>query len=265
MRRRLRTFAMLDTIVAPSARSFEWHPRWNKHEQVGAFRDGEGNYFFAWFGRRGALVRGFDHESRMSPFRKDPPEIWPGMFDGVPKSLASGMSDPTFAVAETTFCFWSAGRRGHWTSAPTQAEQAGDDADGAASLLGCFGRDVRTWASVYYGIALDARALARLLWGETLDWETLETLNVDFDERAVREEAELLDWTVDLSHRGDGASNVVAPIRLERSSESESSEFVVRRGPRGVLLCVGDRTVAVSPDDVYGELFDLVRSRLEGG
>jgi hypothetical protein len=279
MEQRLRTFAMLDAVVAPDMRSFEFHPRWGKRERMGAFKDGQGNFFFAWFSPRGAVVRGFDHESTMSPFRKDPPEIWPGMFDGLPRALAYARTEPAFAPDEITFCFWAAGKEGAWTPGKVRPPK-GKDADGAATVLACFGRNFHRWANEYYGAELDSNALRRVWSGrDPIDWATLEALNVDFDERAVREEAELLDWPIDLSKRGTPpkksrakreptsvqATSDEAPTSAVRipSASFGAAEFVVRCEPTRVVLRVHGKNVAVSHDNVYEELFELVRARLE--
>jgi hypothetical protein len=288
MRRRLRAFAMFDTIVAPDMRSFEWHPRWGKRELMGAFKDGEGNFFFAWFSPHGAVVRGFDHESKMSPFQKDPPEIWPGMFDGLPKILDYAKKEPAFALEEITFCFWATTNEtkneADWTAGKI-APLKGKDVDGAGSLLACFG-NFHTWASTYYGEPIDRAALDRLFREqEPIDWAMLEALNVDFDERAVREEAELLEWPIDLSKRDahkkkakakgktsgeKEKTDAVASSRrvpkttnVERVESFGAAEFTVRCEPTRVVLRVRDKNVAVSRENVYDELFDLVRARLE--
>lgn len=108
MQRRLRVFAMVDAIVAPDARSFEFHPKWGRGEQLGAFKNGSGDFFFAWFSRRGAVVRGFDHESKMSPFRHQPPRQWPGLVEELPKHLGYALTEPAFALEELTFLAWIA-------------------------------------------------------------------------------------------------------------------------------------------------------------
>lgn len=293
---------MLDTIVAPGTRSFEWHPHWNgRAQQAGGFKDGEGNFFFAWFSERGAVVRGFDHESKISPYRKDPPEVWPGMFRGLPPSLACEMTEPTLSLDETTFCFWAEGTSLDWTSGAAANDAHGvreakvtDEVDGSASLLQCFRLSFVRWAATYYGTDLDPTALRRLWWNEPLDWETLERLNVDFDERAVREEAELLEWALDLSKqdirttpprsgpvrfsKAELERDVVMELECARLGRPSASpvvrppsslrpgvglEFVVRREPAGVVLRIGDRAVAATDEDVFDELLALVRARLE--
>ena len=151
MKRRLRMFAMLDAIVAPESRSFEFHPKWGPGKaQMGAFKDGEGNFFFAWFSPKGAVVRGFDHDSVMSPFRHDPPVRWPGIFDGLPKELRYVLEEPAFAQEEITFAFWAKGDEGDWRSGAVKPAK-GKDADGAERLLGCFRENFQAWRKAYYG------------------------------------------------------------------------------------------------------------------
>lgn len=268
MRERLRTFAMLDTIVAPDMRSFEWHPKWGKREQMGAFKDGEGNFFFAWFSPKGTVVRGFDHESKMSPFQKDPPVIWPGLFDGLPKALAYATKEPAFALEEITFAFWCLGRDGDWEAGDVKLAK-GPDPDGAVQLLGCFQKNFHRWANGYYGTELDDAAIARVWAGKAIDWSTLEALNTDFDERAVREEAELLDWPIDLSQRAKPKKATKPPPKPAPPASKTapksfgSAEFVVRCEPTRVVLRVHDKNIAISHKDIYEELFDLVKARLD--
>src|SRR5262249_38402645 len=144
----------------------------------------------------------------------------------------------------------------------------GKDADGAATLLACFG-NFHKWANEYYGMKLDKRALDRV-WRarDPIDWATLEALNVDFDERAVREEAELLEWPIDPSKRdtpprratkaskenakAQPASDPREPLGIPESGRHPKiasfgeAEFVVRCEPTRVVLRVHGRNVAIS-------------------
>jgi hypothetical protein len=195
MQQQLRRLTMLDAILAPEFRAFEYHPAWGKGEELGAFKNGSGDFFFAWFAPAGAVLRGFDHESVMSPFQKDPPVIWPGLFDGLPAALAYANEEVAFALDEVTFCMWSnKASKGAWCEG-TARRPAGKDPDGARSLLGCFQKDHRAWATEYYGEELDAGALARV-WQERepIDRATLEALNPEHDLATVREEAKALGW-----------------------------------------------------------------------
>ena len=114
VRSHLRVLAMLDAIVSPSQRSFEYHPQWRKDEQMGAFKDAEGDCFFAWFCAHGAVIRGFAHESPMSPYRVRPPQHWPAIWDGLPASLAYAKTEPAFGGDDVTFACWAPDQAGFW-------------------------------------------------------------------------------------------------------------------------------------------------------
>lgn len=276
MKLRLRTFAMLDAILAPDMRSFEWHPRWGRRESMGAFKDGEGNAFYAWFSPRGAVVRGFDHESVMSPFRRDPPTPWPGIWDGLPAALASVIREPAFVPEEITFAAWNVGRGWSCGSVkpPPRAAgaggRAGADADGAKGLLGCFAKDFARWAAGHYGARLDRAALARVWWGrEPIDRATAAALNPDYDAVTIVEEAALTGHRVaaDLSGPRRARAPKVAAKAAPRASRPAApsfgaAEFTVRCAPDHVALVVHGKVVAKLGEDVYEELFDHVKARL---
>ena len=263
MKMRLRTFAMLDAIVSRGQRSFEFHPKWGRAQQMGAFKDGEGNFFFAWFSPRGAVLRGFDHESVMSPFRQTPPAHWPGLFEGLPGELSYALREPAFALDEVTFCFWYTGDR--WRSAPLKLPR-GRNVDGAESLLACFAPKFSQWAAGYYGEPLDAAALAKVWWGrEPIDGPTAAALNADFDAREVRAEAKLLGYALgDLASRTPPLKKATrAPPPPPRSFGA--AEFLVRCEPTRVRMLIhGKEVVAETRIDVYEQLFDLVKAHIRG-
>jgi hypothetical protein len=192
MERRLRTFTMVDAIVNPEFRSFEWHPKWGRGQRMGAFKDGCGNFFFAWFCKAGAVIRGFDHESVMSPFQEDPPVEWPGLFDGLPKSLASAKREPAFMLEELTFACWANGREGDWVaSRSVKFPRRNADADGSGVLLKCFQPNFARWASEYYGERVHAASLSAIWNEEPITGAMLEAMNPEHDLATVKEEAKL--------------------------------------------------------------------------
>jgi hypothetical protein len=292
--RRLRSCALLDAILSPNQRSFEFHPKWRKGEQMGAFKDGSGNFFFAWFSKKGAVIRGFDHESPMSPFRTKPPEPWPGLLGGFPTSLSYATKEPAFALEELTFCLWNTGA--DWQCGPVKpprSERA--DPDGASELLSCLRKSLRAWANRHWDETLDREAIGVLERHEAVGAETILALNPDFDEAEVEEEAAALGWSVDVqaavARRAERAAAVKqaaakktaagkqsAPVKQSvvkkptaRSAAAGAqkrsfgqAEFTVRCEPTYVALVVHGKEVRKLEEDVYGELFDYVRARLSG-
>jgi hypothetical protein len=294
MRRRLRTFAMHDAIVAPRSRSFEFHPRWARGQQMGAFKDGEGNAFFAWFTAQGAVVRGFDHDSAMSPFRHDPPARWPGLFDGLPAALAHAQVEPAFVPDEITFACWATGGEGEWRTGPVVPPR-GKDADGSARLLACFNANFERWRKAYYATR-SSPGFDVLWWGkDPLTPEVVFGLNADADLKEVRAEAVLLGWkTVGLEGRvvkPSAKPGTAKPVKVKPTAKPATgkpvtvkptakpatakpatatparsfgaAEFVVRCEPTRVRMLIHGKTVvAEAKVDVYLELFELVQARL---
>jgi hypothetical protein len=273
MKRRLRMFAMHDAIVAPEFRSFEFHPKWGPgNAQMGAFKDGEGNFFFAWFSSKGAVIRGFDHDSVMSPFRHDPPVPWPGIFDGLPKELRYALEEPAFVQEEITFAFWAKGGDGDWRAGAVKPPR-GKDADGAERLLGCFRKSFEAWRKKYYDTP-SSPALEVLWWERApITREVVLALNPEADLKAVREEAKLLGWKTSGLEGGAKTKTKAkaAPPPKPRPSPAPkaprsfgAAQFVVSCEPTRVRMLIDEgKTVVVEANvDVYEELFDLVKARL---
>lgn len=246
MAQRLRVFSMLDAILAPDFRSFEFHPKWGKGEQMGAFKDGEGNFFFAWFSPKGAVIRGFDHESKMSPFQHDPPKLWPGLLDGLPKALAYAKTEPAFALDELTFCLWNTKDR--WETGKVDLP-AREDPDGAIEVLRCFQPKFSAFAAEYYGEKVHADGLHALWRQLPLTEDLVKTINPKADLAAVKAEAKDLGWPF-------GA----APKKQRSFGQAE---FTVRCEPTYVALVVHGKEVVRLKEDVYEELFDHVHARLK--
>lgn len=274
LRERCRLCSLIDTIVAPEFPSFEFHSKWRRGEQLAAFKDGHGNFVFLWFSPRGCVVRGFDHESAMSPFQSDPPKPWPKLFEGLPKNLGYALREPAFALEEVTFCFWHPSGE-HWERGPVRFPRgAGRDADGARALLKPFVADYGRWCADYYGRRLSARDLNRLRRGEVLDAETVFALNSKADVAAVKRTAKEIAWPIrgkliqpKTTKRKTAASRSKSAAPKPRSRAVKRSfgaaEFRVCCEPTVVKMMIGDEQVVASvQSNIYGELFDLVKRRI---
>ncbi|GAA4426593.1 hypothetical protein [Bremerella cremea] len=107
-RQRLQQMATLCQVVGLEYGdfTFEYHPQWDKKEEMGAFKNGSGDEVFCHFTPQGCCIVGFDHESVMSPYRTDPPQLWAGLLESVPEVFQSTLDEPAFSVAHTTFFIW---------------------------------------------------------------------------------------------------------------------------------------------------------------
>lgn len=153
---------MLDAILMPTweHRYYSFDSHWGENEQLASMRDGSGDHYFALFNAAGAILKGFAHESNMSPYGRDDNSVWPGILDSVPQVFSSFLNEPAVAIHETTFCIWRTYDDTDWQRGDVQYS---DDeyADGSVDILSILdGRpeSYQTWAEYYYGkpISIDA-------------------------------------------------------------------------------------------------------------
>jgi len=97
-------------------------------------RVGSGGDYFILFNPAGAILKGFAHESMMSPYQSTPPRAWPGVLDDVPKVFSTFLSEPAFTISDTTFCIWRTYSDTSWQRGNIQFPDA-KDPDGSADLL----------------------------------------------------------------------------------------------------------------------------------
>jgi hypothetical protein len=94
-----------------------FEPQRRPGEDIALWGNGAGDYYSIVFAGAGAFVRGFDHESPLSPWRCQPHSLWPGLVDGLPEPFSRYLTDPEFAtdpeleyttepVLEATVCLW---------------------------------------------------------------------------------------------------------------------------------------------------------------
>jgi hypothetical protein len=170
LRRLLQSVAMLDAILSPAwdSRYYSFNARWSPGEQMGSMRNGEGDDFFALFNSDGCFFKGFAHEATMSPYRRRPKQVWPGVVDAVPADFAGCLAEPAFSMDDTTFCIWRRYGDESWQVGPVKFP-AGDDPDGSQLLLSPLDGDpdtYRAWAEDYYGRPVDPAAVAQV-YGHT--------------------------------------------------------------------------------------------------
>jgi hypothetical protein len=86
--------AVLEAVLSPEweSRRHSFDDHWSETESTASMRSGSGDEYSIVFSAAGAYVRGFDHESPMSPYAEDGP--WPGVLNEVPEVLAQG-DEPT--------------------------------------------------------------------------------------------------------------------------------------------------------------------------
>lgn len=162
LNRLCRSLAMLDAILSPDweSRYYSYNCKWSAGEEMASIRNDSGDDLFLLFDMNGAIMKGFDHESKMTPYRLTPKKIWQGIYDSVPMAFASFMKEPAFNIPDVTFCIWRLNGEAQWNRGKIQFAD-GKDPDGSACLLALFDNNPESycnWAEDYYerDVPLDA-------------------------------------------------------------------------------------------------------------
>ncbi|MET8292805.1 hypothetical protein ACGFY6_27365 [Streptomyces sp. NPDC048387] len=135
LRAHLRALAVLDAAISedPSLCSYSFHPAWGPGVEAALMDNGSGDDFSVLFTPAGVLIRGFDHESPMSPYGRDDAQVWPGVLDDVPAPLRPLLDEPAFydetiGAPPATACLWR-------ETGDTAWRTGSQDADGSGSLF----------------------------------------------------------------------------------------------------------------------------------
>jgi hypothetical protein len=180
-RRISKSIAMLDAILCPrwDFRYFSFNARWaGDGTEMASMRDGGGNEYFAIVRGDTAILKGFDHESEMTPYIFDPPKVWPGVLDEVPASFSDFVSEPAFSPADTTFCIWNVGLGNGWELG--RIARPDNEEDGSESLLWMFDggpNTYRQFAQDYFEVDVELSLIEHIFALRPLSEELLRSIN----------------------------------------------------------------------------------------
>jgi hypothetical protein len=195
LRRKAQTLAMLDAILSPDwqYRYYSFNSKWGDGETMASMTDGCGDNFFILFNSHGAILKGFDHESFLSPWARDAESLWPGMFDGVPSQFTEFLTEPAFDIPNTTFCAWRLSSDNEWLSGVTEFPDDNDASDGSEELLSIFlggPESYKDFAKWYYEQELDVGELAPIYKHEPLTESLVKELNPDLSLSDLQKDAQ---------------------------------------------------------------------------
>lgn len=172
--------------------TFAYYPKWTKHQQVGAVKNGSGDEMFVHFKNAGCFIKGFGHESAMTPHRTNPPQLWPKILDGVPVDFASSLKEPAFDVPNTTFVVWRLAEDEQWSTSDVDYPE-GRDPDGSTDLLSRLlisAEDFTEWLADNYEVDVDADIVADVFTHKPLSIARLQQLNSEAPLHSLRSAVE---------------------------------------------------------------------------
>lgn len=193
---------MLDAVLMPEweYRIYSYDASWLPGHEMASLRDGQGDHVFVLFSGAGAILKGFAHESPMTPFRHTPPRVWPGVLDDVPDVFSSCLDEPAFEMSATTFCFWRTSTDDGWSEGDIE-RPGGDYVDGARELLGvvasCDPRAYAEYAQEYFERDVRVDAVERVYALEPLTRELVRELSDEVSWEGLREDAVSIGYALD--------------------------------------------------------------------
>ncbi|NJM48057.1 MAG: hypothetical protein HC860_19335 [Alkalinema sp. RU_4_3] len=193
LKKLLQTLATLDAILCPEwdYRYFSFNSHGSSTEQMASMRNGQGDSFFALFNPSGCFLKGFGHESPMSPYRDSDPEPWPALFDELPDCFTDCLTEPAFDIEASTFCIWNRYANLGWQLSPKLQFPEGVDPDGSADLL--YMLDGNPEKYIEYAIAcyeknIDSIAVEQIYNHQPLNDRLIQQLNADNSMEALVDE-----------------------------------------------------------------------------
>lgn len=133
-------------------RRYHYIENWKEGVDLATFSNGGGDDMFVIFCEAGVIIKGFDHESEVSPYGWDDHSPWPGIFDGVPQEFLQLLDDPAICKDDITFLHWLPAGQLEWSSGKVSFPNGEDD--GSGWLLGLLPSEAQDYIDIardYFG------------------------------------------------------------------------------------------------------------------
>jgi hypothetical protein len=195
------SLAMLDAVIEPNweYRYYSFNSKWSANEQMASMRNGQGDEWYCLFATSWAALKGFDHESAMSPYNREPFQVWPGVLDELPEAFSSFAAEPAFSMEDTTFCVWHIPEDSGWQRGHIDFPE-GPDPDGSEWMLSRLDGRPSTyheWAEGYYEHNINLAAVLNIYGRKPLTIEIVKELNPAIVLTDVLKDAEEIGYPID--------------------------------------------------------------------
>lgn len=168
--------------------------------------NGAGDHIYFLFSKYGSVIKGFDHESILSPYANDEEEIAKGIYDLLPQELMSLLDEST-ERDDVTFCIWRSINDSHWRKGDVVFPKGNtSDDDGEGFLLGYIFTNADMWldwAKSYYEKQVEniqVNIVERIYKHESITGSLIEKINPQRGVESVIKEAEKIGYN--MSHLG---------------------------------------------------------------
>lgn len=154
--------------------------------------NGAGDNMYILFSKDGVIIKGFDHESILSPYGNDEEKIAKGIYDSVPIELMELLKDESIEVNDVTFCVWRSQNDSSWKKGDVIIPEGyKEDDDGEGFLLGYVFDDADSWVGWgkdYYEKEIPLEYVKTIYEHKDITREVIEKINPKRDVDAVIKE-----------------------------------------------------------------------------
>lgn len=179
--------AMLDAILSPEwdMRYFSHDAHWAPGEHMASMRNGSGDEYSFTIAPQGTYGRGFDHESALSPYTRQPPRPYEGLIDAVPSVLQDAVAEPAFMMGDVpsvTLTLWRLNADGAWSHGQVRDVHSRSDDDGGTWLFDELDGKPETYvafAADYYEVPVSLHAATHVFQHRPLTDAVVLSLNAD--------------------------------------------------------------------------------------
>lgn len=159
---------------------------------MASMRNGLGDDYFILFNEYGAIIKGFAHESPMSPYAQNPKRVWQGIFENVPQEFESFLLEPAFSIEDTTFCIWRKNHDLTWQIGEIDYLH-GENGDGLEDLLYILEGNPQTYhqfAEEYYETEIEISDVKEIYEHKPLSEKLVKKLNKEVSLEDLQEDIE---------------------------------------------------------------------------
>ncbi|RNB89771.1 hypothetical protein EDM56_11430 [Brevibacillus fluminis] len=187
--------ATLNTILCETEwlRYHSFVQEWDKGVCMAKIDNGAGDHLIILFSAEGSIIKGFDHESLLSPYAQDEHSVWPGIYDNVPNELLPLLEHEGIEKEVVTFCIWRKNSDASWQKGKVKMSEGADD--GSDFLIGAIyqtpGEFVQ-FAKDFFELALPVDVVEKVYEGVPITVEMIQMLNPECAAEEVYRELESL-------------------------------------------------------------------------
>ena len=177
---------------------FTFDPLWGKRQQAAMHIDGCGDELYIHFTRHGCFIKGFAHESEMTPYKHPDRAVWPGVLDSVPDEFQNSLNEPAFDREATTFAIWRLSSAADWSMGDVELP-SDEFKDGSGELLAPIAfsaTDMTNWLTNNYETDVDADIVASVFNDRPLSVEELTKLNPSSPIHEIRDAVLATGWKI---------------------------------------------------------------------